>query len=305
MSNEVRASLDQYRPRCLSEDEWAIWGGSVLDIVYQVSPETKTQAKRTVGFLARFAADVHSWGGEPPLAEHLTMRAIERHVARHEKAGTRRTRRHTLIAVGRIANPAHRWPYRQSKIAKSPKQPPYTPWQLESLHEAAKHREPKSHRRLFQIALVAGLGAGLDGRTIRAVTPESVIATPEGGVAIDRVGSRPQMAVSGLHADWLSYWAQHTPAGQPLVGSKGVYNSKVHLMQGDDGRTSLSLARLRTTFIVHLINQHTLTLSQIVALAGMNSAGSLSGYLDHVADPDLENVKTAFAGLPPIIGTGE
>ena len=300
MTEEVRKRVDAYRPLCLSPGEWARWGPSVLEAVFTVSPRTVDEASRTLGLLARFAADAERWGWEPPLAQHLSIRTIDRHIAAFTNGGAQRTRRSVLVSIGRVVNPIERWPMAEKRIGKSARKPPYSEVELRSLHEAAKHQEPRSERRLFQVVLALGLGGGHDGRSIHSITPERIERQSASIVRLDRIGTRPGMRVSGTHGRWLNYWAANTEAGHPIIGPVGTYNSRVHNLFGDDSTTPLKVARVRTTFVVHLLKQRTLSICEIVQLAGLSSATSLDVYRTFLAAPDLCDTEAAFASLDPV-----
>lgn len=304
MTKETREQVDAYQPLCLTKAEWAKWGPSVLDAVYQFSPETVDQAKRTIGLLARFAADAERWGWDPPLAEHLTMRSIDRHNAQFTNEGARRTRRSTLVSIGRVINPSHLWPPDRQKMGRSRRKPPFTHDELASLHAAARHREPESHRRLFQVVLSFCLGAGHDGRTLHLITPEMVEYLGPSHVRLSPIGGRPHMELGGIHAQWVAYWAAHTEPGRPVVGPRGTYNGRVFVLIGDDGKTQLSVSRLRTTFVTHLLAQQNLSACEILQLSGLSSTASLDLYREFLPVPDFGSTAAKFAALKPIFGGG-
>ena len=305
MTKEVKQRVDLYQPVCLSRREWAIWGPSVLDIVYEISPETVDQATRIVGLLARFCVDAERWGWDPPLAQHLTVRSIGRHVGGFSNDGTRRTRRHSLISIGRVVNPAQRWPPVEPVIGRSSRQPPYSRTELMSLHEGATHWEPISHRRMFQVALALCLGAGLDGRLVHSVTPERVERVGQAHVVVRQSDTRPSMTIKGIHGQWLAYWAANTEPDHPVIGPRGTYNGRLYTLFGSDGKTRMSMSRLRTTFVVHLLTSPSLSQSQILQLSGLKSTSSLDMYREFVTEPDLTDTERAFAALPSIYNGGK
>lgn len=304
MTEPVRHKVHSFTPECLTTEEWAAWGPGIIDNVYDVSPETVDQASRTVSLLSRFAADAQRWGWEPPLAEHLTLRSVDRHCSAFTNEGARRTRRSALIAIGRIINPETQWPPVREKMGRSRREPPYDRSELVSLHEGAEHREPRSQRRLFQVGLSLGLAAGLDGRTIHDVTTDQIRRLGPSRVCIDPIGARPVIEVRGLHGKWISYWAANTEPGCPVIGSRSVYNGRLHTLVGDDGTTRMSMARLRTTFIVHLLKQRSLSHNEFLQVAGLNSTSSLDLYREFLPEADLERTGRLFAALPPILEEG-
>ena len=61
------------------------------------------------------------------------------------------------------------------------------------------------------------------------------------------------------------------------------------------------MARLRTTFIVHLLSQRTLLQCEILQLAGMTSTATLDHYRVHLPERDRVETGERFAAGPPII----
>ncbi len=301
MSEEIERKVIAYQPRCLTEEQWADWGDSILDVVRTLSPTKVGDAQRTLSLLARYARDLDSWGHSPPIGPLFTRRLIERHIRPFGNEGARRARRSALVAVGRVANPDHPWPNAMQKLGRSSRLPPYTDKELRSLHEAARHQQPRSLRRVFQMHLALMLGLGCDRRNLFSITPEMVVRSGNSRVRVT-VDGRPELEVSGLHGQWIAYWAANTEPGRPVAGPKSVTNGKLHTLVGDDLETRINTARLRTTFVVHLLNQRLLSIPEVLQLTGFKGLTSVDLYALHLDPADPEVAGRVFATLPTLYG---
>lgn len=299
MPEDVSRSVNRYTPRCLTEEQWAKWGGTNLDVVRILAPTEVAHVRRMLSNLASFAADLDDWGHSPPIAPLFTVRLIERHSRAIKNVGAQRVRRAWLMSVGRTVNPHHPWPVPMGKYPRERRQPPYAAWELDSLHDAAKHQEPRSLQRLFQMNLALMLGAGCDRQNLYSVTPEMVSSYDTTRVCVSIEG-RPAVDVSGLHGQWIRYWAANTEPGRPLAGPKSVANGKLASLRGDDGETRISTARLRTTFVVHLLDQRMLNLTEFMQLTGFGGLTSVDLYATFLEPAEPEAAARIFAALPKI-----
>ncbi len=285
MPADVRGSVDRYRPKLLTVAQWANWGDSVVACVEALGPQTPKDGIRLLTMLAAFAADLDRLGKEPPLETHLTLRLIEWHV-NERPPGSAATRRSELQRIGRIVNPTHPWPLPRKAFAPGHRYPPYTAVELASLERAADAPRTRARRRIFQVAMALGLGVGLDGRTLFTVFPEHVEPVGALDVIVHGPPPRPPVQVTGRLAVWLREWAADTDAGQPVIGSRGTYNTVVSSLTGDDGETRLQPGRLRSTFVVHLLETARGPVRELLEVVGVESFKALDGYLPYLAPPD-------------------
>ena len=299
MPEDVVQRVEDYRPQRLNQAEWKAWGPSIKHVVHIVRPDRTQDAARIVTLLAVFAADLISWGHEPPVAQHVILSRIERHVANNSSVGSMRTRRTELIRLGRVLNPEYLWPSQSQPIARSKRKPPYSPGELDSLLRAAESQEGEADCRLFQVSLALGLH-GLDGRVVPYMGRDGVVIR-ESGVFIGGDEIRPEMLVRGRLGEWLAYWHQRTEPGQLLVGSPSRFNSQLSALRADDGKTRLQMARLRTNYVVRLLEHRGLLQSEILQLAGLRSTSSLDEYRCYVSEADAETASKMHSQLPLIL----
>lgn len=296
VSSEVGLKIVHFRPKSLTEDEWALWGDSVIACIKAMEPEKVLTAKRWLSLLVAYVRFLIELQLEPPVQPHFTVRLIEAYVSTIASNKSAATRRGELTKIGRKNNPRHPWPIKPKSISRTNRNRPYRVDELISLRRAAPEERTESRRRLFQTVLALGLCVGLDGRTIHQVTPERVKRTGD-GVFVSGIGNRPEILVEPWAGKWLSYWAARTEPEVAIAGSLSMYDSKLCTLRGDDGTTRLTTSRLRTTFVLHVMGQH-LPLHEIMAITGLTSTSSLDFYLKALEQPPALDSVT----LPPILG---
>lgn len=299
LPEHVSLRVEKYRPQLLTKDEWRSWGPSIKEVVYTVRPDNPPEASRVVTSLVGFVRSLIGWGFEPPVAQHLLLPRIDRHLANNTSPGSKRTRRTELIKLGRVLNPEYPWPTKLEAVARSTRKPPYTLVELESLVRAAESQERAVDRRLFQIALALGLH-GHDGRTLPYITRERILHR-DGECYLSGDDIRPEILISGQLSEWVQHWQERTKPEQPVVGSKGYFNSELSRLRGDDGKTRLRMARLRTTYVVRLLEEPGLLQGEILALAGLTSTSSLDQYRCYAAPIDLGEASEKHRNLPLLI----
>lgn len=292
MPEHVTRQVEHYAPILLPEEVWSEWRESILGVVYTVRPDRVEDSRRIMSILARFVVDLIAWGMEPPITDHLILGRIERHIAEIKRPGSRRTRRTELIKLGRIFNPAHRWPQASPKIARSTRLPPYSSAEGRSLMRGAEHYFSTVDRQLFQVALALGLN-GHCGRSAPGILRERVFVR-DGYVVIGGDELRPDMAVRGQLAVWLVRWHERTKPEHPIIGPHQRFNSRLSLLRGDDGKTRVQMARLRTTFITRLLLEPGLLQGEILQLAGLRSTSSLDEYRQYVPETPPELVAAKY-----------
>lgn len=140
-----------------------------------------------------------------------------------------------------------------------------------------------------------GLGAGIDGRTAATVYPHHIQAASD-GVTLTNLPGLPDIAITGMLDHWLQTWSAATKAGQPLV-TRHQINGQLGKLQG--GKTPLVLARLRTTYIVALIEAG-VPLRELLLLAGLQSPSALSEYIVHADGIPLRQAVLAFEAAGPL-----
>lgn len=299
LPEHVALRVENYRPQLLTEDEWRVWGPSIKDVVYIVRPDNCVEARRIVTSLVAFSRSLISWGLEPPISQHLLLPRIDRHLDDNSSPGSRRTRRTELIKLGRVMTPEYPWPTKFVPIPRSKRKPPYSPSALRSLIGAAEAQESAADRRLFQISLALGLN-GHDGRSIPYMTREQVVIR-DGGVYLSGDDVRPELLIKGRLGEWVEHWRERTEPEQLLVGSQSRFNSKISRLRADDGKTRLTIARLRTTYVVRLLEHPGLRQSEILALAGLTSTSSLDLYRCYTSSIDPSVVAEKHRSLPPLL----
>ena len=157
---------------------------------------------------------------------------------------------------------------------------------------AAENTRSESDQRVFQCVIALGLH-GHAGSSLPRIAKERIVIAQD-AVIIRGDELRPDMEVGGRLSQWLRYWHERTEPEKPIVGPYQRYNSRLSQLRGDDHKTRLQTARLRTTFIVQLLKQPGLLQGEILQLAGLQSTSSLDEYRCFVEDTSLDDVAAKF-----------
>ena len=296
LSEDVRRRALSYKPQMMTTDQWADWGDCVVAAVAAGTPKRPDTAKRLLGVLARFALSLDNWGFEPPMAPLYTAVKVERHLREFPTESTRRTHRTELYRIGRLVNPIGEWPIAREKLGRNPRKVPYSQAELRDLLRAASTQATPGRTRTIQIGLALGLGAGMSGREIPGVYGRHIQSHTQMAMLVGAPG-RPDMVIPGRLGHWLASWAEKTDPDRPLMTLNQV-NSMVTRVASVGG-TELSLGRLRSTYVVALINRD-VPVRQLLILTGLKTANSLHEYIVH-AQP-VTNAETFLDGYDPLEG---
>ena len=291
----VQNKITNYSSRLASPEVWERWGEDITQVTVDAFPDTVDAASKVLPLITAFAISLDGWGFAPPLAEHFTPAKVERHSATVPRAQTGRTVRHALTDVGRSVNPRAGWPVKRPPLPQSSRLHPYDRPECRSIMRSATHWSPPWQRQMFQVSVGLGFGAGLDGRSIPLVTGDHLIAHGH-EIVLTSFEHLPDMAIGGVFAKWLSDWkGQLASNDQPILGPATRINNGISQLRGDDNALRIQLARLRTTFVVNLI-ENDLPLRQILALSGMKGPSSLDSYIVHATQ--AVDASERFAQIP-------
>ena len=190
------------------------------------------------------------------------------------------------------------------RFARTHIQAPYTPAECAEYVRLARN-QPTAIRRRPLCALVGlGLGAGLDGREQKLVTPERCFDLELGdgttALAIDLPGSRPRIVVVRAEYEPLVREALelHAAAGrrpdQPLFGNRtkgknstNVVVSKIKTATGE--AVELSASRLRSTWLFAAMCSE-VPLGVLLHASGLRSPNAFADLLPYCPDPDPARV---------------
>lgn len=306
LPTDVAAAVAAYTPRGLDVDP-----ALIVDVVRALAtaygPSSPAWVSSQAGHLARYAAWVATrparvtcgaLGAVEVCAEGL----LEEYLA-GPLASVPDSSRATARAVLRRAlrNLTGTTP---AKIAYQPVQPPYTPDECAAFVRLARNQPTRPLRRAVSAVVALGLGAGLDGREQRAVTPNDVSEVDLGegvrALAVRVLGDRARTVI--VRADYEDllreavtlHRQERRGQGQPLYGQntkrRNVTSSVTSRTVTATGTgVELSAARLRNTWLVALMCCP-VPLSALLGAAGLTSARTLVDLLPHCPTPDPADV---------------
>ncbi|MET8682351.1 hypothetical protein ABZW18_33510 [Streptomyces sp. NPDC004647] len=305
---DVPTAIALYTPRGLPSAAWPEVAPFVREAVTAFGPDSPWAAVQYLTTVTRFC----TWAVAeclPLQTEALfTPDVVERYTAVGMPAlkdTSRRTHRSRLSAVGRKITRRAPWPPQQATLPRNRLAPPYGPAEIAGFFEIAGKQTTGARTRAALGLLAGGLGAGLWPGEHLIITG-SAVTSLDGVTTLHVTGPKARpIPVLAAYAPLIRTLAARFP-GEPLVGkaaekSKNRLNKLVGRIEVPDRLPPLSAPRLRTTWLVTLLNAR-VPLPEILAAAGLASSGSLIDLLPHLPRlPEPEAARTIAGALdhPP------
>lgn len=249
--------------------------GFARHVVATASPATPVRARSLLWACSRLAAWAASVGLEPIPATLLHPSVIERFVtvgldARSEVL--RRTARSNLRWVARRCGIAAA--PRPAPLSRSRAKAPYTPTEVDAFFGLAAAQPTESRRQRLVGLLCLGLGAGIEGGELRAITGNHVVSRSGGVVVIVEgrrgrvvpVLSRYQTALVGAAA----FAGERYVCGGVSAARKNVTVNLTGRLAGGADLVRLEAGRLRATWLSEQLTR--LGVPELVAAAGVHHA---------------------------------
>lgn len=296
MPVEVRACpspwLSGYRPRRHDRPTWAVIKPFVASCAEELCLGRCSKPLPTVRALALIAA----WSleeGLPLVAEVVLDPAnVEAFIANCPGADSSRASYRSLL---RRIGPqlTKKAPWESPPLAVSARQvaAPYSPDELRRLKAAAAAQPTSGRRRAAEALLALGAGAGLDGRWVARVGPQSVFARERAVmVLVDEPYSRAVPVLASWQAEVLEL--AETAGAEYLVGGCSANPNRVaalvSMLITPSGCPKLSPSRLRSTWLVSHLAMGT-RLPELARAAGLQGVTVLSDLMAYV--PRLDDVQ--------------
>jgi hypothetical protein len=288
------AYVAAYRPRGIDEAVWREIRPVVAQIATRAGGRKPKTAKDNLWALVGFFvwAVETGIGSDPETA--LVPHHVERYVATRVSPASKRTVRTRLRRIGHEVTRKAPWPPDPISYSRSHAAVPYTRGEVSALWRSA-HEQPTPMRRQLAIAaLTVGLGCGIGPRRgLTSVTGRDVYRT-DGCVVVQAYDPSRPVTCLARYEDQLLDLARRAK-GEPLVGRKHRVNSSLYLLRAHDEGVPLSLARLRSTWIVEHLWAGT-PLPVLVEAAGLVSTATLTRLLPYVPSHDAATAARILRG---------
>lgn len=291
----------QYRPNGIDPETWALIGPLVRDVVTRTGFPTLGafhSAMNVVNGLVRWA---HEDGITLDTESVFTPATIDRYVAvgmRHLVARSRSTRRATLRTVARAVTKKAPWEPKPENLPRNTMRAPYSDTDIDRLWEIAGHQPEGQRQRSAKTLFTLGLGAGLTPPELLALTAADVrrehrvvVVRAPGDLARD-------VPVRARWAPELLKLAAQYPDG-PLVGPLGTSRNRLNVLLSRIIRTpdmpTVSVHRLRTTWMIHVLNSGT-PVAEFMRAAGWATGSRLGELVPYLNIRELEKSWPQLAG---------
>lgn len=288
---EVMTVITAWRGIGVSEEAMAF----ARVAVSAAMPSGPARARSLLWACSRLGAWGTAVGLEPVPEVLLHPSVIERFVTvgmTRASEAARRSGRADLRFVARRAAPALAHPPPPLALSRSRAKPPYTPAEIAAYLALADAQPTEARRQRLGGLLCLGLGAGLAGAELRAITGACVVER-SGGLVVVVEGHRARVVpVLGRYHDRLVTSARFADEGFVCGGSspsrKNVTSNLVGKIVGGGDLAHLDVGRLRSTWLATHIER--LGLGALLAAAGVTCSqrlGDLAAHLPVVGEEAL------------------
>lgn len=259
MSVETDRIISTYRPIHFS-DRWPTTCTWVRATVSAAGPATPGGALQWMMAVTGYAAWLLGQGMPLDLEAVFTPQAIEHYVAvglRHLSPTSRGTKRSYLSTIGRRVTKAAPWEPKQVHLPRRQLAAPYTAEQVDRMWECALAQATPRRRRTGAALVTLGLGAGLAASEYQLITGDSV-SSDDGLVWLTVGGQWPRrLPVIARYAGVLVELAERCGsrplAADPMPTHRNALNSLAKLVEVPRTVGSVSVSRMRTTWMVRML----------------------------------------------------
>ena len=322
----VRDAVATYRPAGMVGQRWEALAPLCRRLVVGFNPPSANSARNAATILITFLtwADTRpSRAAAPALitAEELrTIGLVAAYLAQLDApARSLATYRSVLRRALRALDPSP-----ALVIAYQPVAGPYSPAECAAFVRLARNQPTGPRRRELSAIVGLGLGAGLDGRDLRTLSPTDItdlpeVQLPDGtvGLLVTVRGARPRQVPVRLEYVALVREAMALHAQQdrtdttPLVGLRPdrrnvTSSSLARAVTATSTGVDVIPARLRSTWLVACLSAD-VPLRELLHAAGLRSARTLIDLLPYCPPPDPERVTALLAMLSvpaPVVAAG-
>jgi hypothetical protein len=300
VTDEITRRIEAYTPADVPKD---LWEGTLRPFVVPALLAARPGGRSSMEQYARVLTLISRWCHEQGIALDpdvvLDPDTVERCFSEGMRdIPSRGTYRTVLRRLGpKLATKAP-WQPRPEPMARRKVALPYTAREIILIEEDA-HRQSTTTKRRAALALLAlGAGAGLDGRWATRVRGND-IGVSDGCIAVT-VGDPRARAVPVLdsYEDLLAELARDVGDGY-IVGGTSTHrnrtNKLVSAFEHGHGHPSLSVPRLRSTWIVEHLRRGT-RLPELLYAAGTSRIETFDELLAFVEPMALEAAASMLRG---------
>lgn len=301
--NNAAEHIANYKPNSIPVAEWDnVIGPLVRACVIKTGVDKRYQVIHALRGTAGLAVWARQQGIPLQPEQLFAVETVDRYVTvglPHMSAESRRTLRAVIRMVG-IANTRNApWEPRPVALPRNHLQAPYTATDIGWWWEIATTQSTPGRARTAQAVVALGLGVGIITSEHHDVTGENVRRSGE-ALVVDIPGERARtVACQAVWADRLEELAaQHR--SEPLIGTysrnRNRVNSLIARVERPAGMPTLVPARLRSTWIVGLLNRG-VPIPALMSAVGWTAIPRLDDYMQYLAVTDEATRYRLVAGL--------
>ena len=300
MSAETEAVVEGWVPQAMRSgdlDELAAVMTTARAAVAKTVPNSPREAKRQLRILVPMLLKEYRYRGSVDLRAVLVPNKVEQYATSFLKdkgPGWCQDTRGLLGRIGRANNPQS-WPRSPKRFGASKVSAPYTSDE-EVLWRTIAKRTCAPGRTSEAWAVVASLGAGINGTPLSKLTPADVVEMGDGRLGIRAGGLKPRLVPVRRDYTDLARQVLEAAGGQPFMAATGR-NAAHHAAKrlAPAGSEGLLYWRARSTWLAAHLRAET-PLRALCRIAGGLSARTLQTLLDTFS-AELDDETAARRGL--------
>jgi hypothetical protein len=323
LPSAVQTAIAEYTPVSVTAERWEVLAPMCRRLVVGYGPVNAGVARTSATIIAAFVAWAQTRPGRTSTDSAVAIEELqapgllETYLTELASDGTpdaslatyRSVLRRTLKALD---------PNPPAAIAYQPVAGPYSAAECAAYVRLARNQPTTARRRELSTIIGLGLGAGLDGRDLRAVSPTDLsdAILPDGTIVllVQVRGGRPRtVPVRAMYTDLVRealalHAGDRRGASTPLLGAKLTRKSITSPAKRDavtatatDTGVDMAVNRLRATWLVACLAAG-IGLGPLLHAAGLRSARTLTDLLAYCPPPNPDDVNRLLATLPA--GTG-
>lgn len=284
--------IETYTPRIPSH-RWQLIRPTVLTIMMTAHTSNEATTRTRMRALSAYIDWAHHTRGIPLHIDTLLHPdTIDQWIHTITNPGTARSYRYVMRTISPAATRNAPW-QPEHAIRRSRLSLPYTPPELAKIHSLADAQPTEYRRNLAHRLITFGLAAGIDGRHHRNLTAGNVI--DQGSTIAIRFDHDRCVTVHPRWNDAIRKAVHRLPDNEPLCTPSAINCTLVVINNHHAANPTLHLGRLRSTYIVELLNRQ-LPLQVILHATGLVTAGRLAEYLRYTTPLTEHALNNALRG---------